>query len=274
VKAWTVNAAESAEDRSVPTPRRRVILLGASNLARGLSTAVATARSIWGGPLEILGAFGHGRSYGVRTALLWRELPGILECGLWEALGRRPQAPTAALVTDVGNDLLLDVPAAETAGWVEACVDRLLGAGARVVLTPLPLCSVSNLSPLRFLLLRSVLFPGCRLGLETVQERARDLDERLRTLARTRGLSLVEHRAEWYGFDPIHIRRSHRPRAWHELLAHWSDAPHSAGVVRGSLRRWLALWRLAPERRWLFGRERCQEQPAGRLADGTTVALY
>jgi hypothetical protein len=262
----------SPRNPSDPLPPRRVVLLGASNVCRGLSTALETACSAWGGPLDVLAAFGHGRSYGVRSSMLWRELPGIAECGLWEALARRPAAPTAALVTDVGNDLLLDVPAPQIAAWVEECVERLLDAGARVVLTPLPLCNVERLSPGKFLLFRSVLYPGCRLGLATVVARARDLDARLRQLAARRGLALVEHRAEWYGFDPVHIRRGRLAGAWHAMLSRWREVPSEA--ARGSLRRWLYLWHVAAERRWLFGREFRRAQPAGVLPDGTTLALY
>ncbi len=46
------------------TSRPRVVLLGASNLTRGISTAVGTARMILGEPGEYLIAMGHGRSYG------------------------------------------------------------------------------------------------------------------------------------------------------------------------------------------------------------------
>jgi hypothetical protein len=103
-------------------------------------------------------------------------------------------------------------------------------------------------------------------------ERARDLDARLRDLAASRGLALVEHRAEWYGFDPVHIRRGRLAGAWREMLSGWSAV--SLGVARGSLRQWLYLWRVAAERRWLFARELRRAQPAGALADGTTLALY
>jgi len=84
-------------------PARRVVLLGASNLTRGISTAVETARLQWGRPLDVMAALGHGRSYGLASRLLCRTLPSIVECGLWPALAARPPAPTAALVTDVGN---------------------------------------------------------------------------------------------------------------------------------------------------------------------------
>ena len=39
------------------------------------------------------------------ASVLVRGLPGILRCGLWQAWRRRPQVPTATLVTDIGKDL-------------------------------------------------------------------------------------------------------------------------------------------------------------------------
>lgn len=255
---------------------RRVVLLGASNVAVGFPTLVATAGRLLGGPLDILAAFGHGRSYGMRMALLWRELPGLVECGLWPALEGRPPAPTFALVTDVGNDLLYDVPVSDIAGWVETCLGRLRRAGARTIMTPLPLCNVAALSRRRFLLVRTVLFPGCRLAFDTVVDRAFELDRRLRALAREYGAILAEPRRAWYGLDPIHIRRERRAVAWREVLSGWgTTAPIPAtafAAVRHSLALRLRL--LRPERRWLFGRERFTPQPAGRFAGGNTVALY
>jgi hypothetical protein len=264
---------------------RRIILLGASNVRLGLPVAIATARRVWGGPLDVLAACGLGRSYGRCRLVLGRALPGIRECGLWEALNRRPIVPTAALITDVGNDLLYEVPVPEIVAWVRECVDRLLESGAKIVLTPLPLCNITTLSRSKFLLLRSILFPRCRFTLATVRERALDLDERLRDLARQRNLVLAEHRPEWYGFDPIHVRWRHRSKAWQEMLGKWPDAappPHPTlspsggeGRVRGwLLRHSLYVHRLTPERHWLFGRERHQVQPAGILPDGTKISLY
>ena len=69
--------------------RTRLILLGASNLTRGISTVVETARLTLGSPLDIYAALGHGRSYGIRSSILLgaRALPGIVDCELWDALG-------------------------------------------------------------------------------------------------------------------------------------------------------------------------------------------
>ena len=256
------------------TPARRAIFLGASNLTNGLATVLEVARRVWDGPLDVLAAIGHGRSYGLCKSVLGRALPGIEECGLWPALQGRPPAPTAALVADIGNDLLYDVAVPQIADWVEACVDRLQRAGARVVLTSLPLCNLVKLPPGRFLMLRRILFPGCPLSYATVRERAEDLDRRLRDLARERGLRLAEHRPQWYGFDPIHIQRRYRAAAWHAILAHWSDSAPSPAAVRPSWQRQLNLWRLVPEQRWLLGWEQRRAQPACVLDDGTTLALY
>ncbi|HEX3727596.1 MAG TPA: hypothetical protein VHV08_15185, partial [Pirellulales bacterium] len=51
---------------------RRVILLGASNLTKGVALVLETAFGAWGRPLEVLMALGHGRSYGRQTSLLGR----------------------------------------------------------------------------------------------------------------------------------------------------------------------------------------------------------
>src|SRR5215470_11156849 len=86
----------------------RVVALGASNLTRGLQTVVATSRSTWGPRVELLGAMGHGRSYGMASSLFIRTLPGILQSGLWRQLDALPPVPTHALITDVGNNIAYD----------------------------------------------------------------------------------------------------------------------------------------------------------------------
>lgn len=267
-------AAPGSPAHSAQLPVRRAVLLGASNLARGIATVVATACRLWGGPLDILAAFGHGRSYGLCKGVLGWSLPGISACGLWQALERRPPAPTAALLTDIGNDLLYGVSVPQILDWVDACVERLQRGGARIVLTSLPLCSVATLSPARFFLLRSILFPGCRYSHALLLERAEELDRQLRVLAKERGVRLAEHQLQWYSFDPIHIRRRHFATAWQEILSPWRETPAPTGGVRGSRRRQLYIRLLAPERRWLLGWERRQPQPAGVLDDGTTLAFY
>ncbi len=149
-----------------PAPALRAILLGASNLRISLPWIVdRVGRRAGGGPVEALVACGHGRSYGAWSRFLFaRRLPGIAGCGLWRELGRRPPLPTFALVTDVGNDLAYGAGVAATAGWVEACLDRLAApkaeVDAEIVMTLLPLARLERLSALQVRLAAALLFPG------------------------------------------------------------------------------------------------------------------
>jgi hypothetical protein len=206
-------------------PALRAILLGASNLRISLPWIVdRVRRRAGGGPVEALAACGHGRSYGAWSRFLFaRRLPGIAGCGLWRELGRRPPLPTFALVTDVGNDLAYGAGVAETAGWVEACLDRLAApkaeVDAEIVMTLLPLARLERLSGLQVRLAAALLFPGRELPWPALLDRARDLDERLRRLGRERGARLVEPAENWYGLDPIHLRRRRRREIWSQIVA-------------------------------------------------------
>src|SRR5216684_5160352 len=124
----------------------RVVALGASNLTRGFQTVVSTARAAWGPGVEVLAALGQGRSYGAQSRLLVRTLPGILECGLWRDLESRPQLPTRALVTDVGNDVLYGFSAEQILDWVAEALGRLCRLNADIVVTDLPLASIRRVS--------------------------------------------------------------------------------------------------------------------------------
>jgi hypothetical protein len=235
-----------------------------------------------GGPLEILGAFGHGRSYGAWSRLLFiRHLPGIEGCGLWQELERRPPVRTLALVTDVGNDLGYGEEPETVARWVETCLERLRRQNAEIVLTLLPIKTLASLSPLSYHILRSILFPGRRVpSLTLLLERARELNDHLRRLALEHGAHFVEPDASWYGIDPVHIRRGARDRAWGQILEAWSDhfagplMDRTPGVEHLPLPKRRALRGIRAAELRLLGRKIHNPQPAGRFAEGTTVALY
>ncbi len=266
-------AGQSAEGaQGIAT--RRVVLLGASNLTKGIGTVLETACRVWGRPLRVLGALGHGRSYGRTTSLLGRQLPGILECGLWQELARTPDLPTATLVTDIGNDLLYEEPVEQIVDWVRECFDRLVAIRARTVVTALPVGNLETLSRARFQLMRTLFFPHSRITLEEVSRRARALDEAVRTLAVERGFSLIAHRPAWYGFDPIHIKQRHRSLAWREILTPWSMSSELTEPASSSMARTLYLCSRTPDRRRILGFEQRGSQPAARMNDGTTVAVY
>lgn len=253
-------------------PCRRAVLLGASNLTRGMATVIGTACHAWGRPLDVLAALGHGRSYGLRSTVLVRALPGIVECGLWPALAQRAAAPTAALITDIGNDLFYGASPQTIVGWVEQCCQRLAATDARLVMTRLPVCNIGRVRPWQYLTFRTLSYPRCRLSLADLTRRAQELDELLLELARRYQCRLIEPRACWYGLDPVHIKIGQSRRAWNEILAGWTDA--LGETPPASFRHWRYLHTRPPERRWLFGREQRFAQPSGRLADGTVLSLY
>ena len=256
------------------TPRRRIVLLGASNLVRGISTVVETACLGWGEPLEILAAMGHGRSYGKKSSILTRKISGIIECGLWPALASAQARPTAALVTDIGNDILYGASVDEIEDWVATCLDRLAEVSARTVVTELPVGNLNGLSPARFRFLRTLFFPESRLSFDQVTGAAHELNRRIGVLAQERKMCVFPVNNAWFGLDPIHLKLRHWSVAWGEILSHWHDVPVSDRKAHGSLSRWLYLRLLVPEERQIFGYTQRREQPAGQLRDGTTIALY
>lgn len=255
----------------------RIVALGASNLTRGFHTIVSTARSIAGPQTEVVAALGHGRSYGMASRLLVRTLPGILESGLWRQLEVLPPAPTRALVTDVGNDVLYGMPADRIIRWVDEAVARLQGITGDIVLTDLPLDRARRLTRIEFLAFRSIVVPQCRLSLAEVLDTAARVNEGLETIAAARGISYFRLKPEWYGADPIHIRPSLWRTAWREIL-HGGERDErgvpTAERTAGSRREAWRLYLMRPERQWLFGREQFTPQQGVSLAPGGRVWLY
>jgi len=257
----------------VSYPPRRAVLLGASNLVRSLSTVVDTAQRVWGSPLDFVAAIGHGRSYGRQSRVLMRSLPGITTCGLWSELASRPPASTAALITDIGNDLLYGASPHQIVEWVEQCLQRVSVMTSCIVITELPLESLAQVGPSRFLLMRAVLFPKSRLRYHEALDRARQLNCGVAALADRYHAQRVTPRREWFGFDPIHVRRRYREKAWRTMLLPWRVAGLSPERGLSSFDRWKLL-RLRPHRRRWFGVEQHQAQPAGVLSDGSLVSLF
>ncbi|HET8644502.1 MAG TPA: hypothetical protein VFO85_03370 [Vicinamibacteria bacterium] len=254
---------------------RRLVLLGASNLLRGLPTVLRAARAAWGDPLQALAALGFGRSYGMRSAVLGRTLPAIADCGLWPALESGPRLPTRAVLTDVGNDILYGAAPEQILGWVEACLARLRAAGAETVVAGLPLPRLELLSRPGYAALRTIVYPLHRwLPLAEARARARTLSAGLEALAAAGGATFVPAPLHWYGLDPIHVR----PGRWREAFRAILFAPDAAAAGPAaepegtpSLPR-VVLAR--PQRQWLFGRELHHAQPALRLPGGSSLSLF
>jgi len=247
----------------------RLVVLGASNVSRGLARLATIACRRAARPLDLFVTAGHGRSYGVNSRVAARRLPSILGSGLWRAL-ERDQAPAdesprlLALVTDIGNDLLYGFSAGQVAGWVREAVQRLAERGGPIAITRLPLASLETVGPARYRLLRSCYVPGCRIPLAALQEAAADLDARIAAVAADHAATLIEQPGEWYGLDAIHIRRRHLDALWHAACDVW-QLP--AAPARTAWRDWAMLGSRAAEVRSLARRIRYTPQPVVRRGD-------
>ena len=251
-------------------------MLGASNVTLSFPRFWHGLRRAFAEPLELFAAHGHGRSFGMWTRIGPRELPGIVQCRLWHDLAKMPPSDNVplALITDIGNDILYGADPQQIAEWIETCLQRLRELKANIVLTQLPVASALTLSPARFQFFRRAFFPGSRLNLEVVVDRAKQLNQLVLKLGRKFDVPTPELRGEWYGVDPIHIMRRHRAAAWSELLSPWFDPSPSATFDAVSPTKSLRLWRQRPnERRW-FGRVQSGIQPTLRETCGSSLSLY
>lgn len=255
----------------------RVILLGASNLTLAFPRLWHGLQTAWPEPLHLYAAHGHGRSFGMWSRVGPRELPGIVSCGLWNELQSVSgvNEPPKALLTDIGNDLLYGAEPQQVAAWVETCVRRLKDFDAHVVMTQLPLASVLSLSRSRFQFFHRVLFPGSRLRFEEVEPLAMLLNQLIVELGRRLDVTVRELPGEWYGFDPIHIRRRERAAAWQSLLSPWFETQdHSVTLPSPGVASSVRLWQKRPhERRW-FGRHEITTQFVHEESDGSKLWLY
>jgi hypothetical protein len=233
-----------------------------------LSALVAAMRAEAPGG-EIFAALGLGRSYGMRSRVLARTLPAILDCGLWAALDAHPPAPSRALVTDVGNDILYGAEPARILGWVAETVGRLQQTTPDVVIAGLPLGPLRRLSRPRFLAFRTLFYPPARIDLPGATRAAAEVERGLERIADGAGARFVPMRDEWYGIDPVHIRPSRWRAAWTEIAGLGGTALRPLSLLESA--RVLAR---PAERRWLFGRERRRPQAGAPAPGGIRLWLY
>jgi len=263
----------ASTDAKIAVPPQRVVILGASNVIRNISTVLATAELFRGQPLDFLAAAGHGRSYGLTSCVLGRSLPAIRACALWDSLSKRPPVPTVSLLTDVGNDLLYGASVTTIVSWVEECLTKLAQISDRVILTELPLENIARLNSVNFFLFRSILFPKSKLTLAATREMSAALNAQLAKLASAAGATLIKPDVAWYGADPIHIHRRHRNNAWRQILESWKTESITPVVTPLRTKR-ISLRTCQPHVRSIMGIVQRRDQPALRMANGTHVSFF
>jgi hypothetical protein len=265
----------------------RLVLLGASNLTVSLRLVIQLMQQYCGSPSEVLVAAGHGRSYGQSSRVLMRELPGIIQSGMWRQLHSAEtgvEPATYAFLTDIGNDIPYQAAPEEILNWISWCVEQLQRQCAHIVMTNLPIASIEALSEQRFNLLRSIMFPSCRLSRHEVIERAWIVHQGLIHLAERCHFVLCEVEPDWMSFDAIHIAYWKRCAFYRQIFQAFEQISRSADSSEGRKSHDAAAehagiflsWQRRPRFavRRTFGRITREPQPSGFLNNQTTVALY
>lgn len=252
--------------------RQPIILLGASNLTLGWSTVADRLVHRFQRPLDILVAMGMGRSYLKWSRFLLRRLPSIRECEIWNHIDQAGwNRPPAVLLTDIGNDLVYGFEIGLIVDEIAACIERLRSTlpGCDIVMSALPIESIASTTSLQFATFRRLLFPGLTMTLPEVQRASDRLNEAVERLAETSAVALRRPKREWFGLDPIHIRRSVRREAFQYLFEGWSLS--AGGIcaadipIPGSLP--------TAQLRTVLGRTRMTPQPC-RRTESVTVSAY
>jgi hypothetical protein len=268
-------------DQAVPCDIAHVVVLGASNVTLGFPRIVAEVRRLFPGRVQLFAAHGHGRSYGRSSWAPFRTLPGLRDCGLWDAFhamreqGRNAgqTVPVYALVTDIGNDLVFGASPELIDDWVAECLGRLQVEHAMITMGRPPVFALQRLGRTRFSATRSFFFPRSPLTYERMLVDVPRLDALIAARAENIGANVISPRPEWYGFDPIHIRARARPAAWNEILRRWlGDGTARNEQPAGGIQR--RHWLLAPAERTIRGAKRTRAQPAFRWEDGSGIWLY
>lgn len=250
----------------------QVILLGASNVSINFPLIVNLLRSGFDGPLDVCGVEGHGRSYGIWSNIGPRALPSIKNSAVWDQLQANPSHPKRkALITDIGNDLMYEIAPKRIARWVGECIERLQAANSEVLMTMLPMGSVEKLSASRYYVFRTAMFPRNKFSFTDINQLVSELNAEVTNLAAQYGVTPLIADGDWYGIDPIHIRRGRRLAAWSNYFSHWSDwnAPQARPPKVLSTYRSA---RLKPQHRRWFGKDQTFEQPIWN-ADHTQISL-
>jgi hypothetical protein len=238
-----------------------VVLLGASNLVLGWPAMMKALPRLTADPLRINIATGMGRSYIETSAFWFRKLPSILDCQLWSHLPQESGQPPVVLITDVGNDIVYLFEPDQIAKSVRECIRKVRNwrPDAKFVITGLPLASLMRVGKPRFLIARTILFPGCTLSRDIIIERSMELDQLVRQIADDPEFRFIEPAPQWYGMDPIHVLPRYRAEAFRTYFDAFGlpSSPESRGI-----RQNLQIRLPTAAERTVFGRKRTVVQPA------------
>lgn len=270
--------------------RSRLLMIGASNVRRGLLCWMKIAMEMLPRPIDFIVVAGHGRSYGVRNNVIGWSLPGISNLDWSSHWSIADSTARYAILTDVGNDIMYGSEVNVLLRWVSTCIESISIAD-RAMIVGLPIERAKRVRRGQFELFRKIFFKKSLVTLEDVLERASEVDEALRESAARARLKWFQPLTSWYGWDPIHIQRRLHQEAWRILFQALLDGtsetiikPSNESCDRSILRRnevprltWRNRFRLifsrANRQTW-FDRDQSSPQPYVHFSDGSQVSFY
>lgn len=255
-------------------PRTAFLLAGASNLRLLYPALSAALLAACAPPAAVHVACGIGRSYFLKAGVPWRRTPAVGASGALEAFldGSRPGA-RAALVMDMGNDILYGLPLAAQVSPLATLVGRLARAGVPTLVVP-PQADPARIGAARFALVRALYYPKSRVALPEALASLRAVRA---CIDRLEGGPVRVERglARLLSPDLIHFS----PRAWREV-ARALAVPllEAAGLPAAPAHRPSPLAALfatpfRPRLSWVFGREE-KSSGAVETAPGKWIRMY
>ncbi|MBO1317570.1 hypothetical protein [Acanthopleuribacter pedis] len=200
-----------------------IAVFGASNVTVSLPTIVSTAFRAQTPPSEIAVGHGPGRSYGTVAGCFLYSYPGLLKCGLLDHCRRfrqaNPHAPIQVLLTDIGNDLALTGQNRALHFWLDKLISRLEALNARIMVSRLPVASVTAMPRWKFNILRHIYFPFADTGFDQIKTLVTETQTQLDAWAAAGRFTSLATEPHWYTIDHFHLAFFRRKRVFHNWLA-------------------------------------------------------
>jgi hypothetical protein len=199
-----------------PEPPVLLILLGASNLSRGSFAFVKHMKAcLYPRGLEVLIASGPGRGYCVSGGLLNVNYPPIYSSDIFEVAQNKSESgcKVVALVTDIGNDIMYEVPPEKLIETINQIFARLESMNADIFYTTLTVAFEKRVHPAWFYILRSILLPFSRVSYDEATAGIIEVNQFIGKHGSKRS-HLIPDMDRYLGFDEIHYGWLRAHQAW------------------------------------------------------------
>lgn len=162
---------------------------------------------------------GPGRGYFAQGGVFNVSYSPIVVSGILDAARKRQPntSKTLALITDIGNDIMYNVPTAKIIACLHSIIQELDAMGADVFVNPIPMVLEKDVSERQFRILRAVFFPRSPVTYSGAADAVREINKFLQDAASGR-IHLLPSAKDFCGVDKIHYSVLHSHKAWSEVV--------------------------------------------------------